>query len=253
MRQFIVFTKKEFTESLRTHKFVIMLAVFVLLGIMSPMLSKLMPEILGSFDINGVTMTLPESTANDSWGQFFKNVGQMGMLCVIIIFSGLMANEFSRGTLTNLLTKGLRRETVILSKFTAATVIWTLSYLVCLGVTTAYTAYFWELNIHNAVLAFGGMWIFGEFLIALLILGGTLFATFYGSLAITGGAIIALTLIGLFPKTAKFNPTSLSGANVALLTNAQPPSDFLPAVIITAISVVVLLALSLFVFGKKKL
>jgi ABC-2 type transport system permease protein len=175
------------------------------------------------------------------------------MLTLIIIFSGLMANEFSRGTLINLLTKGLRRDTVILAKFAAATVIWTLAYLVCLGVTVAYTAYYWGIDIHNAVLAFGGLWLFGEFLIALLIFGGTLFANFYGGLAVAGGVIIALNLVGIAPKAAKYNPISLAGATLALLTGEQGSSEFATAVIITAVAVIALLAASVGVFRKKRM
>jgi ABC-2 type transport system permease protein len=253
MREFVVFTKKEFTESVRTYKFAILLAVFVLLGIMSPMIAKVMPEIIGSIDLNGMTIELPKPTMADSWVQFFKNVGQIGMLTLIIIFSGLMANEFSRGTLTNLLTKGLRRDTVIMAKVSAATVTWTLAYLVCLGVTFAYTAYYWEINIQNAVLAFGGLWLFGELLIALLILGGTLFANFYGSLATAGGVIIALSLVGIAPKTAKYNPISLSGGTQGLLLGEQSAGEFAPAIIITAVAVVAVLAASIAVFRKKRI
>jgi ABC-2 type transport system permease protein len=253
MKAFVVFCKKEFTESLRTYKFAILLVVFVLLGIMSPMLAKMMPEILGSVELEGMTIALPESTAMDSWGQFFKNVGQMGMLTVIIIFSGIMANEFSRGTLINLLTKGLRRDTVIIAKFTAATAIWTLAYALCLGVTFAYTAYFWEIDIHNAALAFGSMWLFGEFLIALLIFGGTLFTNFYGSLLTAFAVIIVLAVIGTAPQTAKYNPISLSGQTLALLNGQQSAGDFIPAVIITVAATVALLTLSVAVFRKKTL
>jgi ABC-2 type transport system permease protein len=189
----------------------------------------------------------------DAWAQFFKNVGQMGMLCVVIIFSGLMANEFSRGTLVNLLTKGLRRRTVILSKFTAASGVWTLAYLLCLCITFAYITYFWKIDIDNALPAFGGLWLFGEFLITLLIFGGTAFATFYGSLSVAGGVVIALMIAGIAPHTAKYNPISLSGGTLALLANEQSASDFMPAIIITALSIIALLAASVGVFAKKKL
>jgi ABC-2 type transport system permease protein len=253
MRAFVVFTKKEFTEYLRTYKFVILLAVFTLLGIMGPLVAKMMPAILGSMDLAGMTIALPEPTAMDSWGQFFKNVGQMGMLTLLIIFSGIMANEFSRGTLVNLLTKGLRRDTVILAKFSAATALWTLAYLLCLGVTFAYTAYFWEAALHNAVLAFGGLWLFGELLIVLLILGGTLFTSFYGSLLTALATVAVLSIISIAPQTAQYNPISLAGGTLTLLSGDQSASDFIPAVIITIGAVVVLLVASIIVFRKKSL
>ena len=252
MRAFIVFTKKELLEGIRTYRLFIMLAVFMLIGIVSPLIALMTPQILGSIDLGGVVIELPEPTAMDAWGQFFSNVGLMGMLVVIIVFSGIMANEFSRGTLINLLTKGLNRTTVILSKFIAATFVWTAAYLVCLGVAMAYVAFYWEIDVQNAVLAFVSLWLFGELLIAMLIFGGTLFASFAGSLALAGGTIIVLMLLNIAPNFARYNPISLAGSTVSLLNGAQSAGDFIPAVIVCGVAVVVFIAVSIIVFGKKR-
>jgi ABC-2 type transport system permease protein len=253
MNAFIVFTKKELTESLRTNRFVIMLVVFVLLGIMNPLFAKLMPDIIGSIDMDGIELTVPEPTAMDSWGQFYSNVGQMGLLTLIIIYSGIMASEFTHGTLLNLLTKGLGRGTVIYAKFTAATLIWTLAYLVCLGVTAVYTAFYWEIDVHNAFFAFGGMWLYGELMIALLIFGGTVFSTFYGSLALAGGEIIVLSIANIWPEVKKFNPISLAGETLPLLSAEKTVGDFVPAAIVCAACVAALLVASSWAFRRKQM
>jgi hypothetical protein len=62
--------------------------------------------------------------------------------------------------------------------------------------------------------------------------------------------IIALNLVGIAPKAAKYNPISLAGATLALLTGEQ--GEFAPAVIITAVAVVALLAASVGIFRKKR-
>jgi len=255
MRAFIVFTKKELMESLRTYRFAIILVVFAIIGIMNPMLALLLPSILGGIDLGGgVTLELPEPTAMDSWTQFFSNVSQLGMWALIIIFCGIMANEFSRGTLVNLLAKGLSRSAVILSKFIAATLVWTLAYLLCLGITMAYTAYFWELDLQSAVATFAGPWLFGLLLIALLLFGGTLFKSFYGSLALTIGTMLLSALLShLIPSFAQYNPMSLGGATFALLDGSQATSDFIPVFIISAGAIVVLIILSMVVFKRKRL
>ena len=159
MKAYFAFCKKEWMESLRTYKFAIMLAVFVLLGIMSPMFAKMLPELLKGIDLgNGINFQLPEPSALDSWAQFFKNIGQLGVLTLVIVFSGITANEFSKGTLINILTKGMKRHTVIFSKFTVASFIWSVSYLLCLGITYAYTAYYWETgDLPHAFLAFAAL------------------------------------------------------------------------------------------------
>jgi len=64
-----------------------------------------MPEIVGSLVTDGVVITLPEPTAYDAWAQFFKNATQMGLFVMVILFSGVLSSELSKGTLINLLTK----------------------------------------------------------------------------------------------------------------------------------------------------
>ena len=55
---------------------------------MNPFAAKFLPEILASALPSGMTITLPEPSAMDSWGQFFKNISQMGIIVVVILFGG---------------------------------------------------------------------------------------------------------------------------------------------------------------------
>lgn len=253
MKQFIAFSKKEFYESKATFRIYILLAVFLIYGIMSPLLAKLTPEILKSLGDTGIIIQVPKPTALDSWTQFFKNISQTGILVLVIMFCGIMSNELTKGTLINLLTKGLKRNTVILSKFFVASILWMLAYLLCLSVTFAYTVYFWEIgDMNNALLAFSAPWLFGQFIIALLIFGGTIFSNIYGSLLSCLSVVIALNIVSLIPKTAKFNPITLSGGTLSLLSGAGKPEDFIPAAIVCVALTVGLIVATMAVFNKKR-
>lgn len=72
---------------------------------MSPLAAKLLPQILAS---EGISITLPDPSAIDSWSQFFKNISQMGLIVTVILFSGVLGTELSKGTLINMLTKDCR-------------------------------------------------------------------------------------------------------------------------------------------------
>lgn len=254
MRAYFAFTKKEFIENLRTYKLMIMIVVFLIFGVMSPLFAKFTPEILKAAGLDASALGVGTPTAIDSFAQFFKNVGQLGLLVLVIVFSGIMANELSKGTLINILTKGMRRSTVILSKFIMATVIWTVSYLLCLAVTYAYTAYYFTIeNISNAFLAFSSMWLFGVLLIAIVILGGVLFKNVYGSLLLTGGIVVVMTIVNIAPKLQKYNPITLSSDNMQLIMAQKATSDFMPAVIICAVLTIVSVIASIMIFNKKQL
>lgn len=254
MRAYISFIKKEFTENLRTYRLFIMGAVFLLFGFMNPAIAKIMPEIVKAATPAGMEINIPTPTALDSWAQFFKNVGQTGLLVLVIVFCGIMANEFSRGTLINVLTKGMKRSTVIFSKLTMAVIIWSLSYLLCFAVSYFYTAYFWKMDVMNHVfLTFFSLWLYGVLLITLVIIGGILFKSIYGSLLLTGGAVVAMSLINIAPKLQKYNPITLASGNMSLLTAQKAVSDFTPAVIICAALIIALTAASVAIFNKKQI
>ena len=254
MSSFIAFTKKEYMESIRTYRLFILIAVLLFFGILSPLTAVFLPEILGSIDLgDGVTLTLPDPSAIDSWAQFFSNIGQMGMLAIIIIFSGLMGNELSEGTLVNLLTKGMKRHIVIISKFVYACFLWTIGYALCLAVCYAYTVYYWPSDsITNAAFAFSSLWVFGIFLIAIMIFGGTLFGNFYGSLLSCFGVIVVLALVNIAPAAQKYNPISLAGDTLTLLSGHNKTADFLPAMLISIGAVIVFIIMSIVIFNKKK-
>lgn len=251
MRSYIAFVKKELIEAIRTYKLFIMVVVFLLFGFMGPALAKLTPEIA---KMSKIQMTIPTPTALDSWTQFFKNVGQLGLIVLVVVFCGMIAHEFSRGTLINMLTKGLNRSTVILSKFTVATVIWTLSYLVCLAVSYIYTAYFWKMDgMHHVFLSFFSMWLFGVLLITFVLLGGALFKNMIGSLLFAVGASVVMMLINIAPMLQKYNPGTLASGNMSLLAAQKGVSDFMPALIICAALIIAFVAVSIVVFNKKQI
>lgn len=253
MSSYISFMKKEFIEYTRTYKLFIMGIVFLLFGMMNPVVAKFAPELIKTA-MPEMNIDIPEPTAMDSWAQFFKNVGQLGVVTLVIVFSGLMSNELSKGTLINMLTKGLKRSTVILSKFTMATIIWTISYLLCFGVSYVYTAYFWSMDGMNHVfLAFSSLWLFGVLLINLVILGGILFKNTFGSLLLTGGSIAVMGFLNIVPRLKKYNTLSLASYNMSILNAQMAVSDFVPAFVVCFILIVTLLVISILIFNKKQI
>ena len=119
---------------------------------MNPLTAKLTPDLLAKFLPEGMIIELPVPSSLDSWAQFFKNVTQMGLIVVLLVFSGILANEITQGTLINLLTKGLSREAVITAKYAAMLALWSMGVLVSSLVTWGYTVYlFPDGKSHNLV------------------------------------------------------------------------------------------------------
>lgn len=75
----------------------------------------------------------------------------------------------------------------------------------------------------------------------------------YGSLLLTGGAVVIMMILNIAPKLQKYNPITLSSDNMALLTLQKEVSDFVPALIICSILIIVLIASSIMIFNRKQI
>jgi ABC-2 type transport system permease protein len=254
MRNYFAFLKKEYLESARTYKLLILLIVFFVFGILSPLTAKLLPEIMSSVMTDGIVINLPEPAAIDSWTQFFKNISQMGLFVTVILFSGILSTELSKGTLVNMLTKGLSRSTVILSKFTSMATLWTMSYILAFVVALGYTVYLFPHDaIYNLLFSVFCLWLFGVFLLAALMFASTLVKNNYGCLLITGAFLVVLIILNMIPGLQKFNPLSLATNNVALLTNEVEISKLIFAVVIAIVFSLLLVTASVMVFRKRQI
>jgi hypothetical protein len=254
MREFIAFTKKEIIEQIRTYKWLIVLSVFFLFGMISPLFAKLMPDIMSGMKVQGIKIEIPEPTVMDAYAQFFKNFTQMGMLILLLVFGGILSNELTKGTLINVLAKGLSRTTVILAKFISAVLLWTVGYLVSIGTAYGYTMYlFKEANVPNLVFSLFCLWLFGCFLIALILLSSSMASGNFGGLVLSAVTLVILLMINVIPKTEKFNPITLASKNLNLVNETTKVSDLYFPIIITSILTILVLYFAVLLFKKKKM
>jgi len=252
MSSYLAFTKKEFTECFRSSKMVIMAVVFLLIGIMNPVLAKVTPDILKSLASDGMTISVAKPTALDSWTQYYKNMPQFGLIVLVIIFSGILTNEISKGTLINMLTKGLKRSTVIAAKMTMSAVTWTLCYLIAFAVSYGYTVYFWpDDSCEHLVLAAACLWLFGLLLLAAIMLGSVIFKGIGGSLLFTGGLVAIMFVLDIFPKVSDYNPILLASGNMGLVTGAIETGDIIKPVIVSLVLMIAFLFGACSIFNKK--
>lgn len=254
MKGYMAFIKKEFTEQLRTYRIMILFAVFFLFGLMSPLTAKMLPNILSGMEMQGMVITIPEATAMDAYGQFFKNTTQLGVIVILLVFGGMISNELTRGTLINILAKGLGRHTVILSKYTAALAVWTAALAFAGAVNQGYTIYLFDIaGVKNIIFALFCLWLFGAFLLALIVLSSILTGGSFGGLILTATALACFLLLNIFPDLEKLNPIYLSSHNTEFLSGSLQPSDALWAVLVTIGLIIASIAASVSLFRKKKL
>ena len=254
MRAYVAFIKKEGLELVRTYKLLLMILIFFAFGVMSPLMAKLMPDLMSQLVTEGIEISLPEPSAIDSYAQFFKNLTQMGLMVIVLMFSGTLTQELGKGTLVHLVTKGLAKSTVLLAKYTVSGLSWTGCLLLTFVVTYGYTVYLFPGDeMSHLVYSVGALWLFGLFLLALSLFFQTLVksqATSFMFVALcTGG----LFFVNLFPRIQEVSPLKLVTDNVAMLNQAYDLSSLITPVLITLGLTVILLIGSLVIFRKKQL
>ena len=256
MTQLMAFTRKEWIEVLRTGKFFIVTVLFILFGVMNPAIAKLTPWMMEalseSLEDSGLTLTDATVDALTSWVQFYKNV-PMALIVFILMFSGILAAEYQKGTLINMITKGLSRWKIVVSKSFVLLLLWSFGYWMCYGITYAYNEYFWDNSIAEDVgFAAFCVYMMGVWLIALMMLMSTLFSV--GSVVSvgTGGVFFAMYLSGMLPDLKKFLPTCLLEAS-GLLSGTGETGDYSTALVVAAVLTVVQLVLAVLILNRKHL
>ena len=255
MRQLAAFTKKEWMEVIRTGKVTILAALFILFGIMNPAFAKMTPWIMEQFSDSlaeaGMIVGEVEVDALTSWTQFYKNI-PMALIVFLLMFSGILATEYQKGTLVNMITKGLVRWKIVVSKTVVMLLLWSVGYWMCYGITYVYNQYFWDNSIADyVVFAAFCVYMLGIWLITLLMLMSTLFSSSSGVTVETGGIFFVMYLVSIVPDIKEYLPTNLMNAS-GLLSGAGKAGDYKWALVIVSILSVVNIVMAMVMFNRKK-
>lgn len=254
MTQLIAFTKKEWMEVLRTGKFVILTVLFIIFGVMNPAIAKLTPWMMEalseSLEDSGLIVTEAKVDALTSWVQFYKNV-PMALIVFLLMFSGILAVEYQKGTLINMITKGLSRWKIVMSKSVVLFLLWSFGYWMCYGITYAYNEYFWDNSIAKDVMFAAFCFYFmGVWLIALVMLMSVVFSSNSAVAVGTGVGFFLFYLVGILPDVKEYLPVRLMDAS-ELLSGIGKTEDYMWAMTVTAILTVGSIAIAVVGFNKK--
>lgn len=258
MTGFSAFMKKEWMECRRSSKIYILLGIFVLLGILGPVMALYTPELLKYVaEASGTDMLgdlITEARSLDSWIQFFKNIGQIGLIVMVIMYAGSFSYEYAGGKLTNLVSKGLSRSAVVMAKLIVTSVSFTFYYFLSMLATLIMTEVFWPGSYcGRELMASALLWLYGIMLICVLMLGGAIFKRFIGNLLFTGGFVILLLIPTIITQLDKYNPSSLSSYNVVYIDGVIELDFFMWPAIIAGIICVASIVAAMIVIKRKKL
>lgn len=266
MKSLLAFITKEWLEAARTGKIIILALLFVMFGIMNPAIAKLTPWMMemlsNTMAESGLMVTDIQVDAMTSWTQFFKNI-PMALIAFVLIFSDIFTKEYKTGTLLLVLTKGLSRYKVVLAKAMLLLSLWTVGYGLCFAITYGYNAYFWDNSIANDLSLSNSIandlslsailwWLFGVWVICLMILFSALLQNNTGVILCVGGTVLVAYVLSIIPKVKAYSPTVLMNVN-SLLTGAEGIDAYAQAIAIATFLCIACVAASIPIVNRKQL
>jgi ABC-2 type transport system permease protein len=217
---------KEIKQQWRTRRFLVVGAVFVIFGMISPLLARFLPEILGSIEEAAAFADLiPEPTAADAFLQYIENLTQFGFILAIVLGMAAVAGEKEKGTAAMILSKPMPRWAFITGKFVAQSIVYVVSFLIA-AVSAYYYTYF-LFGPPDAVLFFIMNLLLLVWLmvfVALTLLGSTLGKSTGGAAGIAAVGSVVILILGSVPTIGELMPGGLIGwaSQLALINPAVP-------------------------------
>lgn len=245
---------KELREYMRTYKLYVILGLFLLLGFISPILTKLMPQLLGS-TLGEFGIELPEMNWVDSYGQFFKNLTQVGLLAIILTTMGTIAEERSRGIAQLVLTKPLSRSSYVLAKYISSLIFLTLATFLAFGATWFYNRIlFPEVLFSAGVLATAIYLVYMAVVLALTLFASALSKSLVAAGGLTVLGIAVLKFLPLFsPWLAKYSPEALNNYLTQAMRGSFLDPSLKGSVAMAGVTIVLFLGAGIWFFRSKEL
>ena len=212
MKGFSVLLRKELAEAWRTRRLPLVVILFVLIGLTSPLLAKFTPEILklalgdqaGSFPI-------PSADATAAVAQLQKNLGQLGALAAIALAMGAVSGELDKGTAALVLAQPVDRSAFLMAKLASIGIVLAVATLLATAVAWVYTVI-----LFGAVPVGGWLVLFSLNWLALFVWAAlTVWASAAtGSTTAAAGlgfvAMIVISLAAVVPALERLLPSGLA-------------------------------------------
>ena len=247
MRGFAAFARKEATEILRTWRIWVLPGILLFFALTGPAMARYTPEILKlAVGSQMAGFTLPKPTYSDSYSQWVKNLSQIVMFALIIIYGGIVSSERKSGTAVLVLTKPVSRPAFILAKLLVHALFLAASVMAGTLITWGGTAIFFGSAPAAPLFASAGAWcVFGFLFLALMILLSTAVGSQAGAAVIGLGVYALLSAVTLWKPLAAYSPAALVGGPSLLAAGGRfaalwpvTTSVFLAALLLSAAAVV---------------
>lgn len=238
--------KLEVLRLVRTRRIVVLLAVYLLFGLLGPLTARYISQILdlAGGDLEGATIVLPDPIPVDGMIQYVSNASQIGTLVVVVIAAGSLAFDAIPEMGVFLRTRVPSVAAILAPRLVVAAVATVVAFV--LGSLTAWYetwALIGGLPAGPVIAGIGFGALFLLFVIALVAAVAGWAKSVLSTVLICVVILLVMPILGVADAVARWVPTHLASALAELPADAAP-SDYLPATVVTVAATVALLWLA---------
>ncbi|KIL53211.1 ABC transporter permease [Jeotgalibacillus campisalis] len=213
MNEFHILLKKELTDMWRSYKFFWMPLLFISLGMMQPLTSYYLADLLEEFGglPENAIIEFPIPSATQVFTETFSQFSQIGVLIIALSLMGMFANERNKGIAQMILTKPVSYRNYFLSKWTAAILLILTSFVMGVASALYYIHLLFEPLASKSVLVSSSYYFLWLIFVLTVVL---FFSCILKKTAAVGaaGILIVLTLTvlpSIFKEPLKWTPGNL--------------------------------------------
>lgn len=236
----------------RNFKWIWVPLVFILLGIMQPVSTYYLPQIVVQFGglPEGAVIEIPKPSPHEMMVNTLDQFTSIGMIIIILGFMGIVNNEKARGIAEIIMVKPVRYINFILGKWLGSSSLSLVSLF--LGYCTAwyYTdLLFGSVDLSRMGISFLLYSIWFVFVLSVCIFFSTIIKSNGGAAALTLLTVILLSLLPeIVPKLMKYSPGTITTFADQYFIYGTVDSGFPIALTITLLSMVAIIGCSIYVF-----
>lgn len=226
MTGFTILLRKELAEAWQTRRLPVVVGLFVVVGMISPLTARYLREIMQAAIGDQLTVPIPTPTAVTAVEQLQKNLAQLGALAAIALAMSSVSGELDRGTAALVLAQPVTRGAFLGAKLSAIAIVLAIATLLAGIAAFIYTTVLFEPQPIGGWLAMTILsWLALTAWAALTFLASAATGSTTAAAGLGFVALVGLSLASIVPALGHLLPTGLTTPAIQLASGGAAPVD----------------------------
>ncbi len=234
----------EWLRLVRTPRAIALCAVFGFFGLVEPFVTRYQQDLVRHLS-HGARIQLPPATPADGLSSYVSDATFLGLVLVVVVAAAALCFDSRPGLATFLRTRAGSVRELVLPRFALSAAAAVVAYL--LGTLGAWYETAVLIGSLPASGMLGGMLcgaVYLVFAVAVTALAAAMVRSVIGTIGVALAILVALPIAGAPRDVGRWLPSALADAPVSLVNGTDQLPHFGPALAVSAVATVAILAVA---------